>query len=268
MNLLCSPSHERYKKGAHKTCFSKTQLINICNNLKIPYKSSSTKDELWNLINNQMFTKYSCPKANEHCWVDTLNLYNSVSHRPKKPESWKENKYTWLTNFDLMNVMLQYEKKYRSFKFIGVFPIDFDQCNNYNTFSKELCNIDIMKFKQYQFGIIFNLDKHNEPGSHWVCVYINTNSKSNNFGFFYFDSNALPMPSEINTLSKSIQTQVNDSKFKILQNDKRKQFKNTECGMFCMHFIIQCLKKHKFKEIISQNCFDDDIHKLRQKYFR
>jgi hypothetical protein len=125
-----------------------------------------------------------------------------------------------------------------------------------------------MKFKQYQFGIIFNLDKHNEPGSHWVCVYINTNSKSDNFGFFYFDSNALPMPSEINTLSKSIETQVNHSKFKILQNDKRKQFKNTECGMFCMHFIIQCLKKKTFKEIISQKCFDDDIHKLRQKYFR
>lgn len=268
MNLLCSPYHERYNNGIHKTCFSKTQLINICKSLKIPYKSSNSKDELWNIINNEMFTKYSCSKGNEHCWLDTMNIHNSPSHRPKKPDSWKQNKYTWLTNFDLLNVMLQYEKKYRSFKFIGVFPIDFNQCNNYNTFSKELCNINIMKFKQYQFGIIFNLDKHDEPGSHWVCVYTNTNSNSSNFGFYYFDSNALSMPHEIKELSNSIKKQVNHPQFQILENNKRKQFKNTECGMFCMHFIIQCLKKKPFKEIISQKCFDDDIHKFREKYFR
>ena len=74
MNSLCSPYHERYYKGNHRTCFSKTQLINICTTLKIPYKSSSTKDELWNQINIQMFSKYSCSKGNEHCWLDKLNI--------------------------------------------------------------------------------------------------------------------------------------------------------------------------------------------------
>ena len=33
-------------------------------------------------------------------------------------------------------------------------------------------------------GIVFNLDPHDKPGSHWVSMYVDLN----NGGIYYFDS--------------------------------------------------------------------------------
>ena len=42
---------------------------------------------------------------------------------------------------------------------------------------EKLCEFslkDTMQNNKTKIGIIFNLDKHNKPGSHWVAMFINT----------------------------------------------------------------------------------------------
>ena len=40
------------------------------------------------------------------------------------PKEWKKNLLNGLSNFDIEDVMKQYEKKYPSFIFMGPFPSD------------------------------------------------------------------------------------------------------------------------------------------------
>ena len=267
LNMQCSPSHIKFLES-HNTCFSKTQLLNLASSLHLKNYKSKSKKDLWNLINQHM-SKY-CDSGNEHCWLNHTNL-QSNAHVPLQPKEWSSNPYTWLSNIDIMKIMIQYEKKYRCFKFLGVFPIDFaEKYGMSQCISNELCNLKLSKInKSYsKFGCIFNLDKHYQSGSHWVAVFFNRKKNNTNYGFYFFDSVSSKIPKEIYNFGLSIQNQMNDPNFKIYQNKIQKQFKNSECGMFCLHFIIQCLKNKSFDDIISTKYYDEDVHKLRNVYFR
>lgn len=266
--MQCSPSNIRFLDH-HNTCFSKTQLINIAKVLEIKSPKSKSKQQLWSMINQAMLPY--CRPNDEHCWLKQIGDEDSNSHVPLKPSEWKENPYTWLSNIDILKVLVRYEKKYRSFKFLGVFPIDFAE--NYGMsqcISQEICNLNLSKFnKKYtQFACVFNLDKHYQSGSHWVAVYFNLNKKHPNYGFYFFDSVSTKIPREIHRFGLSIKRQVNDPDFNIHQNIVQKQFKSTECGIFSIHFVIKCLEKMKFHDILRVPYNDDDIHKLRNVFYR
>ena len=142
---------------------------------------------------------------------------------------------------------------------------------------KSYCNINIpsiIKIGVKQLGIVFNLDKHYQSGSHWVSIYIGLNPKSANYGCYYFDSNGIGPTTEINTLFNNISSQMklydpkNHQKFHVTHNTIQKQFKNTECGMFSIYFILSCLQKKSFKSITENSIYDDDVFKLRSVLFR
>jgi hypothetical protein len=262
--MICSP--DNYTK--HKSCFTKSQLLKFLSFIdKNNEYISFNKNKLWNIVNSHIHTTYACKHGDESCWVDKLYV-NQNALIPKKPDTWKFNNKTWLTNFDILNVMSQYEKKYKSFKFIGVVPIDFKDSNGFGgCISQELCRFKLSN-KYSKYAVVFNLSPHYDSGSHWIALFINTNKRTNNYGCFFFDSNADYIPDEVNDLCNNIISQVNDPKFTLHVNDSRKQFKDTECGMFCLNFIIKCLQKHKFDDIVKRKCFDDDVHKLRNVLFR
>jgi hypothetical protein len=226
------------------------------------------KSFIWNAINDKMSSV--CSSRDETCWIRTLDIDASKSHVPQSPPTWKKDPYEWLSSKNIFDVMIQYEQRYPSFKFIGVFPIDFgSKTISGNCISKELCEIQFNRIKKKnQFGIVFNLDKHYESGSHWVCVYINLNKLSKNYGFFFFDSIGSPMPHEIHVLSETVRLQANDDNFKIHQSNIRKQFKNTECGMFCLYFLIEALKKKNIQDIYNNSIRDEEVHQLRKTLFR
>ena len=265
--MQCSPYNNTFLLK-HKTCFTMDQLKTIASSIGLKHSSFKTKQPLWVKINEKML-KLDCKDSDEHCWLDVTNN-NLNSHVPKRPKSWSSNPYQWLSNIDILNVLIQYEKKYKSFKFFGVFPIDFNEKYGSNQcISKEICNIKLSKLKNYStFACVFNLDKHNQSGSHWVAVFFDTNKNHTNYGFYYFDSNSQPIPKEILDFGESIKKQVNDKDFIIHQNKVQKQFNNTECGMFCIHFIVNSLKKRKFEELMNDKYYDEDVHKLRKILFR
>jgi hypothetical protein len=264
--MQCSPYNDRFYKK-HKSCFSKKQLIIIATALKLKFNKNITKITLWQHINDHML---QCKHGDEHCWLEQTGNIITNSHVPIQPTDWNTNPYTWLTNFDILNVMTQYEEKYTSFKFIGVFPIDFAETYGFSScISTELCNFDLSKFKKYNsFACVFNLDKHYQSGSHWVTIFFNTNKRSKNYGFYFFDSVSSKIPKEILNFGISIKKQMNDRDFELHQNVVRKQFQNTECGMFSLHFVTECLKNKSFHTIINAKYYDQDVHKLRKKLFR
>ena len=98
--------------------------------------------------------------------------------RPPGPNT----RFKWLNTTNINLVMKQYEKKYNDYKFFGAVPIDFDNpmvsdilFNDYN----ELYNNDIKRI-----GFVFNLDRHDQGGSHWVALYCNLDKKL----IYFFDS--------------------------------------------------------------------------------
>jgi hypothetical protein len=281
---FCSPENESlYKKNA--TCFSKDELFIFAkryNDAK-PLKKISLKVKKHILLTDLQQRL----NVHESKWPD-LDFMKVISKdtrkilkeafRPQKPDAWYVNDKEWLNTSDLLNVMHQYEKHYTSFKFLGVHPIDFAyKSNGISCISPELCNFNVERFikaKYNHVGVIFNLDKHYEPGSHWVLLYINLKPHTKNFGCYFIDTNSTETPQEIATFMHSIKDQIQKyynkkiaSKFEILENKKRFQFKNTECGMFCLYFLIDFLNKRSFKSIIQQDIHDDVVHKYRDILF-
>ena len=48
---------------------------------------------------------------------------------------------------------------------------------------------------------------------------------------------------------------------------KRHQYKNSECGVYSMNFIIRLLNGESFKNITENKTLDDPMNRCRDKYF-
>ena len=277
---FCSPSNEKLKYS----CFTKNALINIAktynnsNSSSTKIKLNSNKQVLHKNISERLYN--ICD--NEHCWISNKNPeLEKKTFRPNKPCSWYDNSNTWLNSNDISNVMSQYETAFNNFKFVGVFPIDFFKQTSLNQcISQEMCNLNIETMynsKRNKIGVIYNLDKHDESGSHWVSMYICLDPNNVNYGIYYYDSAISGIPKEIKTfmnyvsnIMKNITLKKNiKRKFLVKANKKQHQFKNTECGMFSMYFILQCLEdKNVINDIYNSNITDDHVFKFRDIYFK
>jgi hypothetical protein len=191
--------------------------------------------------------------------------------RPEKPSEWEKKQTTWLDSFNLEDVMNQYEEGYEDFEFIGPVPIDFDApAGNVpfiSSFGKcivdELCKLDINDAKKKgteRIGIIFNLDKHDEPGSHWVCAFIDLDKSA----AYYFDSYGYEPPAEIVTLLKRCKDQGCKN---VYYNDIRHQRKGSECGMYCLFVLICLLNGKDFLKICKDVIDDDTMNSFRNVIF-
>lgn len=267
----CAPG-----KGNNITCFDTKSLHNIASlwNLKNPSEKiniTNNNEKLWKQINNKMSNKCN----NETCWLKQdfiKNISNKLENyfKPKIPNSWKKEKNTWLTTTDIEKVIFQYEDAVKDFKFLGVVPIDFDyEYSVGKCIVDELCKLDIKKLKRKKInkiGVVFNLDAHDEPGSHWVAMY----SDFNKGEVYYYDSYGIFPPEEIKILMERISIQgikIKGEPFKLYYNDIRHQYKNSECGVYSMNFIIQFLNGKHFKEIIEDRVPDDYMNKKRLLYY-
>lgn len=275
-NVYCSPSHKKNKFS----CFSRNSLLKIARSWnrnhkesnfgKIIIKKNMPVKKIWNQINIRL--RKNC--VGEWCWIQQ-NYVKSLNDdeinntfRPPTPREWYDSKNEWLSTVDIENVMQQYEDKYRDFLFIGPVPIDFDY--EYSTRAcivDELCKINLgslLRKKIKKIGIIFNLDKHNQSGSHWVAMFIDLNRK----GIYYWDSYGEPAPSEVNILAKRLIEQGKKRKLKLKyeKNNVRHQYQNSECGVYCMYFITKLLQGKSFEDIINHKIKDEEMN-MKRGYF-
>lgn len=289
---VCSPvANDNYEKD--RTCFDKAALVRLAESWNNTHKNDQikninklTKKKLWGEINRRMLTR--CKGGDkEACWVDHLtNNSDPVAKnlRPIAPKEWKKNPYTWLSNYDIEDAMFQYEDDMSyNFKFIGVYPIDF--AAKTSIFGKclyqETCDIDFKRLlkKGYKYaGMVINMDAHDEPGSHWTSLFIIMDPSSPNYGAYYYDSVSRPPPKEVDEYMKILRekAQATDptKDFQLEYNKYRHQYKNTECGMFSMSYIVRWLvflKKNPsthFEKIVNIKIRDEDMYRLRKKLFR
>lgn len=230
--------------------------------------------EIWHFLNENL--KNVCDE--EKCWLkqgfvdnETKSKIENLAFPPTAPIEWKKNPNTWLSSVDITQVMRQYEQKYKCFKFIGPSPIDFDSKykNTAECVWKELCEFSLKKYLDSginKIGVIFNLDKHDEPGSHWVSFFINIRRRV----LFYFDSTGETIPPEVAVLRDRIikQGAENGIKFSFHQNTKSHQKENTECGMYSLFFTISMLKDARSIEFFKKSEIPDKkMENFRKIYF-
>lgn len=300
-NNVCSPSNElNYKK--YKTCFSKTSLLTLIKswnkikkNNKISYKSSYSIDKLWQLLNQKL--NIYCSLNDDVCMISNvkkilLNFDDKIKLetiekkelKPEKPIEWYNNPHEWLSNYDINDVMHQYsnDKSYK-YKFLGSFPIDFAVKDNFNKcLYSEFCNLDMKKFinkKIKYLGLITNLDRHDQPGSHWTSTFIIIDPKLKSYGSYYYDSTARKIPIYVLNFLKDIQEKLlkiyPNRKFTINYSKRQHQYSNTECGVFSIYYQLLWLinlKKNKninFEDIIlNKELNDNKMYQLRNSLFR
>lgn len=280
--MSCSPLVEG-QTADKSTCYTDKILFEIRDAFNREHPTERIKSDTPKEVLNQLREKMSNSCNKEKCWLKLLSnqhqrVIDEFVFAPEKPIEWKNNPYEWLSNFDILKVLKQYEKKYRNFKFIGPTPIDFDARpadEGGKCVWEDLCHFDLNEYISRNFnkiGIIFNLQKHDKDGSHWVSLFIDI---ENSF-IFYFDSASNPTPKEIKVLIERIREQSAEGgkePYAYYENyPNNHQRSNTECGMYSLYFIITMVEenksiKNKIKLFKERKIPDKKMRKLRDHYF-
>lgn len=270
----CAPNKMKTKLK-HKYCYDSKSLKKIATswNKKYPKNKieiNSKSDDIYSLW-VKIDEKLSKKCKNEWCWIN--KSYSKLDHvdffRPLKPKLWKKKPREWLDSNNIYDVMVQYENKYPEFIFIGPVPIDFDlKGKKGKCIVDDLCKLklkSLLKKKKTKLGIVFNLDKHTEDGSHWVALFCDIkNSKIN-----YFDSYGIEPEDEIKLLINRFYDELLkiNKKCTIEINTKRHQLKGSECGTYCLYFIVNMLDNISFGKFCNKKLSDDYIFSKRDDFF-
>lgn len=287
----CNPS----RKISECSCYMLEELQAIAAHLRMKgfsVQDSVDKKQLWININAIMQSE-GCLK--DWCWLKSKLLRDMPNKlksrdifRPEAPADWvlhvpkkhsKQSKYTWLSNFDIDDVMAQYEdhRSLRNFKFFRCASIDFEKTKD------PLSRVNIYKLLEAgitQIGVVFNLDKHNEPGSHWVSLYCNLDTRI----ICFFDSyGRIPEPEIKDFIAKVVvqgllgydgRTCDPSRSFELtpIYNNVRHQRSGSECGLYSLFMIISMLlSKQRTQndfEHICKNPFDDEtMNSFRRRLF-
>jgi hypothetical protein len=267
------------KSVSQESCFTIESLRKIATKwnetnpmMKIEFDTITTGKKLWSSINNVM--KYKC--NNEVCWLKQDFIKSSdlakellKNFKPFMPKKWSENPREWLNTIDIRDVMNQYEIKYPEFEFVGPVPMDFDTKLGFGQcVVDELCKVklnNLMAKGDTKLGVIFNLDKHTQSGSHWVAMHCDV--KGGYIG--YWDSYGMKPSPEIVVLMNRLKQQAKDlgHDLEIKINKTRHQYKNSECGVYCIYFITSLLDGKSFEEVVENIISDDDMNAKRKIFY-
>lgn len=278
MSVQCRPGNQ----GSEATCLPSASIRKLVktwnkthkNKIRVggartaKNKGKNKAQALWSALRDAMAKKYSCD--NEYCAVKKLAPTKDAKQmltffKPERPAAWDKDPKQWLDTENIEHVMKQYEAAHPHFAFLGAVPLDFDttvpewgQC-----VSEEMCKLNLeqsMKQGKTDLGVIFNLDPHDKPGSHWVCAYVNIPKKS----AYYYDSYGYEPEEEIAAFLERVQQQGCEN---VYYNDIRHQRSESECGTYCMYVILNLLGGRGFQEVCKDVVSDDVMNTFRDVLF-
>ena len=241
-------------------------------------KSLGAPSELYGRHLRHWMTRRTKCKT-ERCWIekssmspDEKNKIMKSFFRPIMPDSWEEDPDEWLDSLNLVDVMKQYEEVYPTFKFFGANPIDFSAPNPYkkDALEKRECLEDsicklrldtLTKEGKTHLGFIYNLDPSDKGGSHWIASFTDIPGHKS----YYFDSYGFKPPPQIARFLRSLTLQ--DPRMKLQYNARRFQYGDTECGVYCLYFLIRMLEGDNFRKFCKRAPTDSDMLKLRKWLF-
>ena len=267
------------KEKKNNTCYADDDLLKLRSmwNSKHPDAIIASKKApiIWKALEKNLSNVCN----NELCWLEKPFVNSDIGKRikeasfaPMQPVSWKKNKNEWLTTIDIEKVMKQYEERYPHFEFLGPSPIDFDHKHGSGECVwDEICECDVCEKynnNKRKLGFIFNLDPHYKGGSHWVSMFVDLD---HNF-IFFMDSNGESIPDEVRDLMKRIKKQAKEGlskKLRFIDNAPMEhQYRNTECGIYCLYTLITLLEEKKKPQTIRRKRIpDEEMEKFRNIYF-
>ena len=275
-SLNCSPCVAN-KKVVKNSCMTLEALMKIRDEYNKDHPDNKIMASKPVLIWHELKMRLDC--KDERCWVkeiDDRNLRTQIKNQlfaPEHPPEWLHNKNEWLSNYDIDAIMKQYEEKDKTFEYLASSPIDFnfivDKSSN-TCYEETLCKFDLktlMAAGKHKFAAVFNLDKHDESGSHWISLFINAHKNI----IMFFDSANGNIPTQVAQFIKTVKQQGLDNgiRFKFLRNHKQHQRGNTECGVYSIHFIVEMLNNADRAIELFLNGYipDNKIEKYRKIYF-
>jgi len=193
-------------------------------------------------------------------------------------------------NIDFKKIIKEFEKKFNT----NNFPVEFinivkKSYNNLLDFDTEINNIKNKVYPIKILGMVPNLDEHWKGGSHWVALFFNLETGQ----MYFYDSYGYRPEKRLRAYvkiiaewkykkdtGKALNIDVEDymkgddkprneieKKYDIRYSEIRNQYKNSECGVYSMNFIVRLLHGTKFNNIVSSSVPDDTINKCREVYF-
>ena len=276
----CAPN-KKYQDG---TCFTLDNLHLLAKNYNKLYNDkiniTNDKKQILKELTNKMKVKYDC--MDQACWLKT-NIVNNTGDEDIKKYTFRpdgpKKQFEWLSTRDIDKVMAQYERKYTNFTFLGALPNDFEELPFLGIYD---INLSEVKKETPILGAVINLDVHTQSGSHWVALYANLNENR----IYYFDSFGKKPGKRIRHFTNRILNYMHNKnkekintkdflkeykfsdKYDIRYNKKQHQFKNSECGVYSMNFIIRLLHGEDFDSIVDNITNDDEMNKCRNAYFQ
>lgn len=274
---VCAPG----KVFENGSCFTLNSLITMADAYNKDNPTNKIKlNKTYETLHPHKYKKYLVKEfqkklqkecKSQQCWtmqsfmrhISTIiqDEINDFTFRPSGPEG----KFEWLNTMHIDDVMKQYEKKYPEFKFIGTVPIDFDDLPVLGI--KDLNFGDLIKEGKTKIGFVFNLDEHWKSGSHWVALYANLKDGEIYFGDSYGTRPDKRIRHLMNRINRFCRSELGIKTTDVNYNKVRQQFKNSECGVYSINFIVRLLKGTTLDEIMKNPVSDDRINKCRSVYF-
>jgi hypothetical protein len=169
---FCSIQRNKSRNGKEDfSCYTVEELTEIAKKLRLPIPDGTgvvKKQDLWKLIDETM---KNCG-GKEWCWAKKLNRPDLLENvfLPEGPYTGHE----WLSNFDIDNVLSQYEIAFPEYKYVGCFSIEVSKVAKKTGMDDPL---DVNKLynwiQKYKYvGGVFNLDCYTCPGTHWTNFMI------------------------------------------------------------------------------------------------
>jgi hypothetical protein len=253
----CSPATKKHIKGS---CLSVPLVHKMKDQYNKTHKNKIQSKKNKDII-QELALQLSCNK--ESCLTEKLGE-GSRMFAPKMPRSWLSNSNEWLSSLEFIDIFKGYEEAHPDFLFLGPAASDYEHKINGQCEINELCTLDVRKLPKgvKKIGIVFNLDQHDEPGSHWVSMYISVKKKT----VYYFDSAGSKILPTIYALYKHIHAQ--DPDYRYVDNYPLiHQYGNNECGMYSIFFILIMLFTENYSYFTKKRWRDSSMNALRKKLF-
>jgi len=222
-------------------------------------------ETVWSSIRDRFREK--CSTGASEC------IISSMLRRPKAPKEWTLKRTEWLSSDDIDAVEKSYEEIFADYCFVGCIPIDFDLKNETNKcIVSTLCSVklpELYKKGHHRIGIVFNTDPHDGPGEHWIALFCDIRPELEFPRVTYFDSYAHSPEKEIQVLMKRWkeqwdETHIHAKPMKMTYNATSHQFKDSECGMYCLYFHYACLLGIPMEDKVG----DDVMNWWRDLWFK
>jgi hypothetical protein len=151
--MNCSPA-VKDKAPIKGSCFTADalQILKTSynkHNKENPIINTHPRD-IWKELKGRLST---CNK--EDCWLSEIDdpkiriKLDKYMFAPDQPVEWKKNSHEWLSNFDISDVLKQYQDKYKNFHYTDPSPIDYDNKPadmKDSCVSNELCTFNLEKY--------------------------------------------------------------------------------------------------------------------------